>query len=86
MGNESTLTAINQLVDNTPLATLLRVSLISFAFNSQLCICETKPRTMPLVQTNEKIANAIFNHGHNMSLAKCSVAKIIEAQYKGLFL
>ena len=41
---------------------------------------------MPLVQTNEKIANAIFNHGHNMSLAKCSVAKIIEAQYKGLFL
>ena len=41
---------------------------------------------MPLVQTNEQIANAIFNHGHNMSLAKCSVAKIIEAQYKGLFL
>ena len=40
---------------------------------------------MPLTKTNEKLADAIFNNANINQLAMCSLANVIEAQYKRLF-
>ena len=57
----------------------------SDACSSRLCICESKPHTMPSTKTNDKFRDGIFNNAHSICLATSSLTNIIEAQYRRRF-